>query len=312
MKLRLSYSQLDKYLKCPKMYEYSRELEKRVFNWNFFVGTCIHEGMHYTYNKQENLFAELTFFIDSYIECLRIEHFFSPEDEQKLEEWKVIMLGMIYAYNIKYSDFISRHTLLPRIEENEHEFLVDIDEFTTFLIKLDNILISDEDYENQDIKIIKGDKLIHEIKTSRDLTANYVESIQTSLQVANYFHLGNTIKELGFKGIVYDVLQKPSIRVKKNELYQEYLIRLEQYYQEDPNVHLHMEFIDVPKIKKDELINTIIFVSKRIREKDFHKTWMWCNLCDFKKLCMSDDNDEFMLAYKKIERDTNGRAKRSY
>lgn len=294
--IRLSYSAMKAYLECPKKYEYSRRLTKDMFNFNFFVGNCIHEGMRMTYTGQKDIFNVFGKHVDDYIELQRKAHFFSPEGEQKLEEWRVIMLGMVFAYNNKYMEHIDNMSHI----RNEAEYLVDITNDIKFLIKIDNILADKK----------TGRKFIHEIKTSRELTDNYVYKIQMDLQTSIYYHLGRMVPDFMPDGVIYDVLQKPSIKVKTTEEYKDYLHRLQAYYEVDPNAHLHMEFIDKPLINKGDLIANITDTGYRIQRSVytgyFNKNQINCEFCDFKKLCLDGDQPEDLMSFKVVERDSNG------
>lgn len=284
MAVRLSYSQYDKYCACPKMYEYSRLYKTRTFNINYFVGNIIHEGLHLTYSKDVDMFEKLNKHFEETLEKERESTMFSPETEQKIVEWRVIIIGMIYAYNMKYKDFMNNHELV----HNEKEYTVDLGDGVTFFIKIDNILKNKADRH-----------LVHEVKTTRQLNEQYVFDIQYKVQPACYYYFGRMVGEFDPVGIVYDVLQKPSIRVKKGEEYSDYLDRLEEYYQKDPHAHLHMEIINQPNIKEKDLIHSIKKVAEQIENKQFHKTWKDCNRCDYKKLCFNDDAPEYLLAFER-------------
>jgi CRISPR/Cas system-associated exonuclease Cas4 (RecB family) len=285
----LSYSRLKAYLQCPKAYEYGyvKKLEKNVFNENFFVGNVIHEGLHLAYMRDEDLFVKLAGFFDDELERQRNLTMISPEQEQKLVEWKIIISGMIYAYCFKNGYFIGQHEHM----HNEKEYIIDISSGVQFLIKTDNI-----------IKNSAGRVFVHEIKTTRQLNEQYVSAIQNSLQVACYYHLGRKVPEFMPAGIIYDVLQKPTIRVKKTEDYQEYLDRLNDYYQEEPDKRLYMEIINEPRITHDDLIQTIESVASGISDEMFHKSFMNCNQCDYPRLCYNNDAPEHMIMFRTKEK----------
>ena len=281
--VRLSYSQVNQYNACPKQHWYARRYRSRQFNVNFLVGNIIHEGLHLTYTNTPDLFNELAKKFDEYMDKERETQMITEESEKKLEEWKVIILGMIYAYNLKYAKFMEDHEHVM----NEAEYTIDLGDNITFLIKIDNILRNKK----------TGELWVHEIKTTRELNENYVNNIQRSVQAACYYHLGQLVE--GFKphGIIYDVLQKPSIRVKKTEQYQDYLTRLQQYYEDDPHAHLHMEMISNPGCKAEDLITMIKHVGRRIQAGEVYKTWKDCGMCDFRKPCFNDDAPEWLMQY---------------
>jgi len=283
MTVRLSYSQIDTFNACPKKHWYSRRYKSRQFNINFLIGNIIHEGLHLTYTNTEDLFNVLAVKFDEYVEKERETQIITEDTEKKLEEWKVIILGMIYAYNLKYAKFMEDHEHVF----NEKEYIVDLGDDISIMLKIDNILRNKK----------SGELLVHEIKTTRDLNINYVNNIQRSVQASIYYHIGQMVPEFKPSAIVYDVLQKPSIRVKKTEEYQDYLVRLQAYYEDDPHAHLHMEMITNPAIKSDELIRMIKSVGKRIEADDAYKSWKDCGMCDFRKPCFNEDEPQWLLAF---------------
>lgn len=291
--IRLSQSSLTTYLKCPKMfwYAYIKRLEKRIFNINFFVGNVTHEGMHLTYRKDDNFFELLGKYFDQTLEQEREKHLFSPEEEAKIEEWKIIILGMIYAYNMKNHKLIQEHTHI----KNEQEIILTLAEDLEFVIKIDNILQN-----------TAGEHFIHEVKTTRELNENYVDAIKYQIQVAIYYYLSQMIDGFKPRGIIYDVLQKPSIRLKKGERREQYLDRLEAYYSFEPDKRLWTEVIEKPGFTKEDVMTTIFNVRDAIKEQRFHKSYQSCGMCDFKKLCVNEDSPEFMLAYSIKEEKENG------
>ncbi len=290
--IRLSQSSYQMYLKCPKAwdYAYNKRLEKRIFNINFFVGNLIHEGLHMIYKKDEDIFSIMIKKVDEAVEQEREKHLFSPEEEKKLEEWKVIILGMLYAYSIKNGKFIDDHEHL----HNELTHNIDLGDDVFFQIKIDNVLRN------------KEKQFIHEIKTTRELNENYVAAIKTSVQIACYYHFGKMVEGFNPEGVIYDVLQKPSIRVKKDEAYEDYLARLQDYYEKEPDKHLWTEIVDEPAISREDLIASIKDVAERIKEGRFKPSFQTCGLCDYNKLCYNNDAPEFMMGYQKKEDNTSG------
>lgn len=292
--IRLSQSSAKTYLECHKKFWYSYVLGIRlnVFNDKFFIGNMIHEGMHLSYKKDDDLFELLGLYYDYSVEKEYEKYLISPETENKFPEWRVIVLGMTYAYNIKNGKLIDDHEHI----HNEKEYIVDLGEDVFFVIKLDNILKRRAD----------GATIIHEIKTSRELNEAYVNEIRHQFQIGCYYWLGKRIQEFNPVGVVYDVLQKPSIRLKKNELRDDYLIRLEEYYQAEPDKHLWTEIFDEPGTTEKDIVDTIKSVAYGIRRGDFTKSFTSCGICDYKKLCRNNDNPAFMMPFTKKEEKTGG------
>lgn len=292
--IRLSQSSAKSYLTCPHQfwYSYILKLQLNMFNDKFFIGNMIHEGMHLSFIKDKDLFEMLGLYYDYSVEKEYEKYLISDEISNKFPEWKVIVLGMIYAYNIKNGKLIDDHEHI----HNEKEYIIDLGDDVYFVIKLDNILRRRSD----------GANVIHEIKTSRELNSSYVNEIAYQVQIASYYWLGKRIAEFNPKGIVYDVLQKPSIRLKKNESHEDYILRLEEYYQVEPDKHLWTEILPEPGISEKELLRSLKYVAAGIRRGDFHKTWVGCGICDYKKPCRNDDAQEYLMPYTKKEEKQGG------
>ncbi len=142
---------------------------------------------------------------------------------------------------------------------------------------------------------------VHEIKTTSFLTNDYVNRIQSSLQIHMYFYFYNLLySDKPMKGIIYDILRKPLIRQKQKETRDEYLERLYLYY-DNPQKQaesFYMETINKPLLSKDRIINMINHVIKQIENikiiDDFYPNdtacWVGNYRCEYFDICHVGEN----------------------
>ena len=282
-KLTLAYSQIAAFLKCRKAYEYHYIKRYDVVSANvpFLIGNCIHEGLHKIYAKDKDFIKSTLAYLEDYKQKLRESLSVSMQQEKEFIEFEQMIVGMLSSYAEKYKTIIDKTEHIV----NEHEEFVDISDNVQILLKIDNILK-------------RGDSsFVHEIKTTKYLTEDYVNAIKDNMQSSLYLHAFNSIKlkKEQLHGIIFDVIKKPSIRLKKNEAYEQYLNRLKKCYLADEM--FYMEVIKYPLIKKEEMFETINEVAADIfRCKDsgvWFKNFNACSKqhrCEFYMICKHGEN----------------------
>lgn len=315
MSERMSYSSMKKLLKCEYAwwFGYIRKLVKRQWKIEFEVGDAFQLGVYHLMDKMplEEVLVIVNKFIDKRLKLLRGDFSMSTKDEQTFIEMKIIIEGMLAGYAKRYHrDFgVERHV------GNEVESLVRVSKESKILIKLDNILEVNKKW------------YIHEGKAWRSLNEYVVENTKNSFQTATYFHGHNMNMENGideivvgndrkgnpikikpklFSGIIFDVVMKPSIRIKKGETYRGYLGRLKTYYQgSDASTKFFKEMKKEPMIDRKSWIQTVNECSFRMGEirdgRDPVKSYQDCNWCDFYEPCYHGEKREIMGMYKEKE-----------
>jgi len=301
MPIQLSFSSMSTFLDCRRKFwwRYVRNLVLVEFNKAFLVGDVVHYGLFQLYFKNENALEDTITYFNKKVDELRAALVVSPAIEQSLIEQEYVIRGIITAYKERNSDIIG----ITEHLHNEHElkFSLPNEEGTDqiFIVaKLDNILLSPDG------------KFVHEIKTTKSVTPEYVKNIQNSLQAAIYFHGFNYVEKDDSKklaGIIYDVIKKPSIRLKKNEAYDAYLQRLADYY-DNPNDFdiFYMEIIKYPIITKQRAFETIIGIGSDILRLKDDKSKYYCNdkycyiysRCEYFDLCHFGENPNTLINFK--------------
>lgn len=294
-KLRLSYSAIGCFLECKRMYYFSRvkRLERISFKGHFILGNAMHEGLFQIYTKNKYFLRDAMKFFNKEKQKVRKEISLQPYEEQMLYEQEPIIKGMLTAYQ----EVHKKHIRSMKHIENEYELTFDIDDNTAIVIKVDNLLRE------------KKDKYIHEVKTTRTLSKEYVKGIKNDLQTSIYFHVYNAAPENKndkLTGICYDVIQKPSIRLKKKENKQQFIVRLFEYYTGSNKSQLfYIEKIKKLLLSKHDIFNLIIKVSKDIRAcksiDDFYPNYKFCYVysrCEFYDICHFGENSVTMANFR--------------
>jgi hypothetical protein len=218
----------------------------------------------------------------------------SPEQLAELDRQEFVTKGMLLAYQAKYSKMIRDMELMG----SEVEGAIQLSDSATFVIKLDNIVK------------IRGKKVLHELKTTKYITPDYVKRIKTNMQIGVYYYFHNMIWEKDpIKEIVYDVIRKPSIKQKKKETLPEYMTRLGEWYKkpDDYGGVFHIERSKSPGISENDIVNTVVKVSEemlrsKVKEdyfQDFEKCLSYFgDICPMYDLCHNGgESKENLLLY---------------
>lgn len=295
--LHMSVSSLKDFMTCRRLYYYKRikKYEKTTFNLPFVVGRVTHEGLGYLLSKKplEESIKLMTAYYKTEVKKAKEQFILDEKQLKDLGEQEHITKGMLTAYARKYAKMLKDVKHIG----SEVEGAVEISENVTFVIKLDNLMR------------VRAKKILHELKTSKYITPEYVQMVQTDIQTAAYFHIHNFIYEDNkIDEIMYDIIRKPSIRPKKSESYPAYLERLIAWYDKpgDESV-FHIERFTKPKISFDDLINTISKVSEdMLRSKtkeDYYQDFDKCasyygDVCPMYALCHEGgETKENLLMY---------------
>lgn len=310
-KLNQSYSSISKFLDCKKKYwwTYVRGLEPKVRSLAFITGELIHSGVGRIYAKNSNFIEDTIVDLNKIRIDFRNNLQFAPAEEQKFIELEYVIRGMLEAYAITYSDLIK--TFHPI--QNEYKIQYKLHNGITLVCILDNIMTNDTDL------------YIHELKSTKTLNDNYVKNIQNNLQISIYFHTFNCVSAMlehkgypqltGKKiaGIVFDVIQKPGIKRKKLESYDDFLVRLIKYYTEGNDYeNFYMEFIKYPLKTERRIMDGLLKITDDIlactKDEDFYCNDTACFTtdeysyygyrCSFYEICHSGENPSTLLQYK--------------
>lgn len=308
MGLHMSVSSVQDWMTCKRLYYYKRikKYEKTQYNLPFIVGRVVHEGLAAVFAKSVDKKYGKPNAIEIMTAVYRkerkeaIQTFgLNPEQIEELDMQEFMTKGMLLAYQTKYAKMIADMKLLG----SEVEGAIELGNDVTFVVKLDNIVK------------VRSKKILHELKTTKQITPDYVKRIQTDLQTAIYFHFHNIIwPDEPIEEVMYDVIRKPSIHRKKASKHKPaetklaFLERLQEWYKKPDDMSVfHIERFKKPGIEEDAVINTVVKVSEemlRCKEKeDYYQDFDKCHsyygdVCPMYALCHEGgETKENLLSY---------------
>lgn len=294
--LHVSVSSLQDFMTCRRLYYYKRikKYEKIAYNLPFIVGRVVQEGLAAVLAKKKNA-IEIMGGVYKRERALAMKSFtLLPEELEKLDMQEFITKGMLLAYQTKYSKMINDMSLLGSEVEGALQFSDEV----IFVIKMDNIVK------------VRAKKILHELKTSKTITPDYVKRIRTDIQSGIYYYFHNIIwPDEKIEEVMYDVIRKPSIKQKKKESKEAFLIRLQQWYQkpDDASGAFHIERFKTPGISEEAIINTVDKVSQEMlrskTKEDYYQDFEKCHsyygdVCPMYALCHEGgESKENLLQY---------------
>lgn len=280
--LHISVSSLDDFMTCRRLYYYKRikKYEKSVFNLPFLVGRVVHEGMSHLLKKKSNAIELMVKFFREEKKKINEQFVLDEKQLKDVNEQEHITKAILTAYSRRYAKMLKDATLL----DSEVEGALQLSDNVVFVIKLDNLMR------------IRGKKVLHELKTSKYITPEYVKMIQTDRQMTIYYRFYNLIFEKHpIQEVMYDVIRKPSIRQKKTESYSTFLKRLSEWYDEtDEMSKFHIERFKEPIVSEESILNTVQHVASEMlaskSKEDYYENHDNCasyygDICPYYELC---------------------------
>lgn len=282
--LHISISSMSDFMTCRRLYYWKRikKYDRAMFSVPFLVGRIVHDGIRALISTK-NVSQAVDVVEKSYVrevESIKKIHILSQEQKEDIEEQRYVTKAMVESYAARYSKLIkdAEHV------QSEVEGHIQLSDSVVFVFKVDNLIM------------VRGKKILHELKTSKYITPDYVKHIQTDRQTASYFYAYNTVyPKSKIDEIMYDIIRKPSIRQKKNESYAAYLSRLKEWYRNPEDMSIfHIERYTKPVVDEYNTLNTIDKVSKEISKcksiDDYYQNTEYChsyygNRCPYYELC---------------------------
>ena len=305
--ITLSQSIVKSLLSCEQkaFYGHIKHLEKRKWKKYYVEGNVFQYGIYRlmvnkdikkSEKEMQKKLAEIKKEIRSNLSV-------SPTDEREFVEIASAMTGMLKGYSKKYAKDIK----IEKHIGNEVNIVYPITKDVQFGCQMDNILA------------IKDKWYLHEGKAWKYLNDSRLNALASDLQINTYFLLHNAFykkaktsqlnKLKPFSGVIFDAVQKPSIRHTNGETYRGYLKRLEAYYSGvGSDEKFFKEVIRNPEIKLDDLLHTIKICAKRFKRlldgKRPVKAFTECSRydgCDFYELCFHGETKKNLSMYRQSE-----------
>lgn len=302
---KLSQSKINCFVSCRRKYYYNyiKNIQLKKIYMPFIIGNCIHEGIAKICLNDKNYLKHVRNIFNS-----RIPNSLSTEDAQKMEIEKITIEGMLTGYSIYYKNNMFKVVTQkgkPLQEVNFESPIIDtvtgkISKYFIASGKVDQIIEMDDGI------------YLYELKTKKYITPSTIEAIDIDGQVLHYLsYYPKKIKNKKIKGIVYEIIKKPSIRLKKSESDIAYMNRIidlyvnqnEEYYYRSKHI-ISKEVLKEYKSNVVSCIKDIIHCTKNnLFYKNYNSCFMYNTHCDFYGLCWNDNpNIESLYEnrYKKI------------
>lgn len=301
--LTFSNTKLQTYLTCPKLYrhQYVRKITTRSTPFYFVLGRAVHSFLECWYlggspaDARRKLNAE---FDEVDLSLLK------PEQVQKLEEDRAVALGMTAAYPKFYKDDHERFKNL--MTEKDHEFTVTVQKPIgplKYRAKLDMLAQDHAD-----------DWWICEHKTAGKVDATYTNRIRIDSQVLGQMHVAKDLLGKWPKGVIYNILKKPAIRIRSKESTTAFRKRLTKEYTDVANnrqkSYFTREELIVDSRALDEWFKNTKYVMETLAIKHLHRAKLWpmntgaCSnnygTCAFLQACLDRRYDRML--YQKREK----------
>lgn len=254
--LRVSHSQLQTYKNCRREYHhgYNERMERRSSYAPFVFGTAMHQALEIFYEKRGKNCSKAM--------MLEVAQVFDEVDQSAMTPEKVADLladkakcqGIIEVYPKVYeNDFIEFKEFII-----ESHFELDFGYHAGFDLRyqgfLDGLFLDES-----------GDWWVFETKTKKynkpeaPELADYIRRVHIDNQVVGYMWGAKQILTLKLgvetwpKGVIYNVIQKPSISKKKSETSSDFRKRVKEEY--TVNAQSKEYFMRIPLQLKQSLVD---------------------------------------------------------
>jgi hypothetical protein len=295
----LTQSMIKTFTKCPRQYyyEYVECIVPKRLHFPFIVGGAVHSGIE-SLLKDKKLKKGLSA-VKKYMRKEKkkytADNVMSAEEDQEFEFQKINAVSIVENY------YHFRKIFLDKVKVIASEKIVQLP-YDSLELPGDFIITGKVDavIKHKDYKKMK---MLFELKTTK--SASYQGIMHYYSQFLHYFICAQ--KEFDLDAIYIEAIQKPQLKLGKNEDIQSYMERLKEKYGDESNY-----FYDVIEPKKRHLrqtVETIKYIAKRIyvaeKRNKFPHYRHNCTLfgvCPYKALC---DDGINAATLKKFRRKTS-------
>ena len=268
--LLLSHSQIGVFLTCPAMYrhQYIRRISPRKRAFYFTVGSAMHKFIETWYSTRGNEELATRHATQVFEEDFEPE-LFSAEETHQFECDKAMTLGMCEGY-VRY-------------------YTQDFDQYQSFLCEGRSkiSLVSTHPHYQINYQAVldalaqdaAGDWWIIETKTAGRVTSSYLQRVRIDSQVSGQMWVAKQVLGHFPKGVVYNVIKKPSIRLKKGETKQAYQKRVAREYSDVKNCdvkgYFTREDIIISKAQLRDWMDETQYIGRQIAtmRAEHHPWW---------------------------------------
>jgi len=277
---RVSATKLRCWNWCRKKYffRYVEGLEPRHIGAALRFGRAIHAGFDYLLTEkplgflwEEELKATM---LQAYTEQLDS---FSPEDEIELQKAMQALRAWVKE------DPLNVYQASPRsaVVASESGFCISVGYARRIVGYFDAILG------------VQGESWVLEHKTTSRVDGKYFNNLLRDEQASMYILAA---RELGYdvKGVLYNIVLKPSIRLSKRETQEEYIKRVGKWYKEPGRFIVHRVTRTENQLTefRRDLTQAMADMRKAEREESFYRAPQNCSAsyytCEYDSICLED------------------------
>lgn len=299
--MRFNNSRLQQFLNCPRSFKhrYLSKVVPRKRSPFFVLGEAIHKFIEFYYRTK-----------DAKLSLRQVENVFAKVntetfDREEMHDFQVdlnIALGIAEAYPSFYKQDFDQFSKI--LTEQQFEFPLG-DTGHIYFGTLDGLFLDHA-----------GDWWIFETKTASAVTLNdgYFERVKIDSQVAGYMHGAKHLLGQFPAGIIYNVIKKPSIRLKKGETLAAFQARVKMEYTKLAQVKAYFtrDQLMVATHRLDSWLadtsDLVVMLADKIKRKD--RKWIMntgsCTakfgICPYMPACVSNNYNKLIY-----EKDTSGK-----
>lgn len=271
----LSNSERQSFTTCRKrwFWQYGRKYSPMTTPTPFLVGGAFHGVLAAFYSGEKLRSADVADLIAPEFDAVMKGEgaaFLSPEQLEDVEKQRTMAQGMCEAYLTVYAGDLKKWKVLE-IEKKGHW-------------QINNKW---KMYFTIDLLIEKDDGIwVVEHKTTAAIDANYVSRLALDDQVSTYMVGVKRAWDIKPKGVIYNVVLKPRIRQKKDELRNEYLNRVLGLYRDSAAEYLYRESLLCSKRDLDGFEKELdLFTGEMDRAKEMEFYYRNTRACDNRGTC---------------------------
>jgi len=308
----INLSALDIYMTCHRKYFWWEilRMEPKKLSINLLIGKLIHlalqlegenKNTNFILKQLENEFKKET------------KSSFTKDISQNQLEYILELIKIIYK---AYHSYYLKHDLNWKVVQTELSLRWKLKKIDVYLAGTLDALFNHIQYKPKKIK----DLWIGETKTTTQINSQYISRLDVDLQIQLYSILLSNLYEKP-KGVLYNIIRKPSIYQKKKETFDDFLIRIENEYKYKPESYFYRKPILFSNNRIDAALKDILLVTSELKtyyecmtENEFINPSNWyrntksCFLynipCQYFVLCRYKYIKPYLLLFKEREKDS--------
>jgi len=301
-----TYSRIRKYKSCPKKYYFSEVegIKPKITDEKLIVGSQVHYALERIY-RGDSIVDIIGDVREKFLEVTD-EMFDEEKDEQEFALIKIeeLLKG--------YYDLVYPLDMEPNSDVVKALDIIDTE--AEFSFKFEDIGGVEHNFKGKIDMLARTNGLwIVEHKTTAQWSDN--NNLKLDEQGTSYMLAAESSPQLDYdvKGVLYNIIRKPSIRLRKNETLDEYRKRLYGDIRERPDFYYIREFSTRSYNQIKEFYDELRYISHQLHKKSesekpiyyrnpAYMSFGQCNImCDYTDLCIEYDEQLVEELYERKE-----------